>query len=117
MTLTDMTTPSLQHLYDADSLNGSTRELDILFANASAIYAVVYQEAKSDLSRGRAPKFGFAWKVGGALLCSMFEKYYRRNGEDPLAVSVQALERIFGKSPCQDTREDNISRFEEDLAI
>ncbi|CAM6081635.1 unnamed protein product [Calypogeia fissa] len=99
-------------LYEADSLDDSRRELGILFAHASAIYAEVYQDA-----RGRGTSPDFAWKVAGVLLCRMYEKYHRPKGEDAVIVSELALECIIRRRSCQDNTQDTASPFEEDWDV
>ncbi|KAG9148868.1 hypothetical protein Leryth_020825 [Lithospermum erythrorhizon] len=75
-------------LYDADEFHNSIKNLKEIYDEALAIYHVTYDHAKS---QGDVTKCGFAWKVAGPVLCSL---YIRKQGENPLACSPAALRKI-----------------------
>eukprot|EP00252_Welwitschia_mirabilis_P009774 TRINITY_DN2264_c0_g1_i5.p1 TRINITY_DN2264_c0_g1~~TRINITY_DN2264_c0_g1_i5.p1 ORF type:complete len:908 (-),score=178.98 TRINITY_DN2264_c0_g1_i5:35-2476(-) len=74
-----------EKLYEARSLQESTKNRKLIYKEACAIYQIAYKEARAKRDAGRC---GFAWRVAGEALCKI---YCRENSETSLLISASRL--------------------------
>ncbi|KAG6390965.1 hypothetical protein SASPL_148711 [Salvia splendens] len=58
-----------QLLYDAPDMEESRKDTEVLYEESLAVYHVTYDMAASS---GKVEKCGFAWRVAGSALCSLY---------------------------------------------
>ncbi|KAG6389123.1 hypothetical protein SASPL_150582 [Salvia splendens] len=74
-----------QLLYDAPDMEESAKDTTVLYEESLAIYHVTYDMASS------VEKCGFAWKVAGSALCSLYAWKSVAHKEKPLMMSPSVL--------------------------
>lgn len=76
----------MQILYDAPDMEESTKDTQVIYKEAVAIYHVTYDYA---IIHG-VQKCGFAWKVAGSALCNL----YAWSTEKPLMILPSFLREL-----------------------
>ncbi|KAL9362556.1 hypothetical protein Peur_045341 [Populus x canadensis] len=76
-------------LYEAAEFNLSKRRDEEIFEEARALYQVAYNHAKR---QGSVGKCGFAWRVAGLALCTLY--VLKKQEERPMICSPSALKGI-----------------------
>lgn len=78
-----------QILYEAPEFEESPKRREDIFNEALAIYQICYEYAKDK----RVGLCGFAWKVAGSALCSL---YMLKQGEDTMVWAQSVVRELFG---------------------
>ncbi|XP_047974429.1 probable RNA-dependent RNA polymerase 5 [Salvia hispanica] len=77
-----------QLLYDAPEMEESAKDTTVLYEESLAIYHVTYDMVES------VEKCGFAWKVAGSALCSLYAWKSVAHKEKPLMMSPSVLREL-----------------------